>query len=52
MFYVNIAANLGGTLGLCLGASVLTICEFFEFALIKVQKQLKCCSKKLDKNEQ
>ena len=34
-------ANVGGTLGVCLGASALTICEFLEFGILAVFKWLK-----------
>ena len=26
-----VSAEIGGYMGLCLGASILTVCEFFEF---------------------
>ena len=29
-----IPANFGGTLGVCIGASLLTICEFIQFGVI------------------
>lgn len=31
-----VLANLGGTLGVCLGASLLTLIEMFEFAIISL----------------
>ncbi|XP_067939880.1 acid-sensing ion channel 1C-like [Watersipora subatra] len=33
---IDMIANLGGTLGICLGASFLTLIEFIEFGLIKL----------------
>lgn len=35
------AANLGGTLGLCVGASALTVCEFIEFLIIAISTVIK-----------
>ncbi|XP_067945432.1 acid-sensing ion channel 4-B-like [Watersipora subatra] len=37
----DMIANVGGTLGVCLGASALTICEFLEFGILAVFKWLK-----------
>lgn len=33
-------ANLGGTLGVCVGASFLTLCEFAEFGILSLMKRL------------
>ena len=41
---ICIVANLGGTLGVCIGASFLTLCEFMQFgviSLIRLCKRLK-----------
>ena len=38
-------ANIGGTLGLCIGASLLTICEFIEFGLLSCLRGAKRCTK-------
>lgn len=34
----DMIANMGGTLGLCIGASILTICEFFEFVMFALKR--------------
>ncbi len=33
---VSITANLGGGLGVCLGASLLTLVEFIEFSILSI----------------
>ena len=38
------SANIGGTLGLCIGASLLTICEFIEFGLLSCLRGVKRCT--------
>ena len=48
MFYI--LANLGGTLGVCIGGSILTIIEFLEFAILQVTHALCGCSKKPKKS--
>mgnify|MGYP001792883093 CR=1 FL=1 len=38
-----ITANLGGTLGLCIGASMLTVCEFIEHGIVSLVYCYKRC---------
>jgi len=38
-----LAGNLGGTLGLCIGASLLTICEFIQFGVFSL---IRCVNRK------
>ncbi|XP_074641022.1 bile acid-sensitive ion channel-like [Tubulanus polymorphus] len=42
----QLISDFGGMMGLCVGASVLTVCEFIEFAFVKIFKW--CCSKSED----
>ena len=33
-------ANVGGTLGLCIGMSILTVCELIEFVILQIYRLL------------
>ena len=47
-FLIKILGDIGGTLGLCLGASVLTFCELIDF--IVIQLFYGCCVRKKKSN--
>ena len=34
------AANVGGTMGLCVGASLLSLCEFIDFLIVAIAYKL------------
>lgn len=40
MFDLYFVANLGGTFGICVGASILTLIEFMEFLILSLSKIL------------
>ncbi|KAF6016757.1 ASIC2 [Bugula neritina] len=44
---VDFIANLGGTMGVCLGASLLTLIELLEFIILKITWTI---SKKINNN--
>ena len=37
---IFVAANVGGTLGLCIGMSILTVCELIEFVILQIYRLL------------
>ena len=37
----DFSGNVGGTMGLCFGASLLTLCEFIDLVICAVIKKLK-----------
>ena len=41
MFCVSVLANLGGTLGVCIGGSILTLLEFLEFVIVKLATKIR-----------
>lgn len=42
-----VLANLGGTLGLCIGASLLTLLEFVDFIGLKIER---LCWRRIENN--
>ncbi|XP_067943165.1 acid-sensing ion channel 1-like [Watersipora subatra] len=37
--FVAVVANIGGTMGVCIGASALTVCEFIQFGIQAIKRR-------------